>query len=126
MRVAVDDRVAARERRRQTLSPPNRRPGDMDDPEPSALDLHDPSLGQELSQRGLVHVPDDALDRRELPELLEHRDRGEVARVQDQVRLLEPAQALRGQPPRPSRQVRVGNDCDQRQLLAPSRKRPSR
>jgi hypothetical protein len=94
----------------------------MDDPEPRALDLHDPSLGQELTQRGLIHVPDDALDRSELSKLFEHRDRREVTGVHDEVRLVEPAQALRGQPPRPSRQVRVRNDGDQGQLLAPSRK----
>jgi hypothetical protein len=126
MRVAVDDRIAARERGDQTLSPPHSRPGNMDDPEPRALDLHDPSLGQGFSQRGLVHVPDDALDRSESPELLEHRNRREVTRVQDQVRLLEPAQAIRGQPPRSSRQVRIRNDGNQGQLIAPSRKRPSR
>jgi hypothetical protein len=126
MRVPVDDRIAARERGDQALSPPHPRPGDVDDPEPSALDLHDPSVRQELAQRGLIHVPDDALDRRELPERFEHRDRREVTRVQDQVRLVEPAEAIRRQPPRPSRQVRVRNDGDQGQLLAPSRKRPSR
>jgi hypothetical protein len=126
MRVAVDDRVAAWEHGDQTVSPPHTRPGDMDDPEPRALDLHDPSLGQKLAQRGLVHVPDDALDRSELSEILEHRNRREVTRVQDQGRLLEPAQAIRGQPPRSSRQVRVCNDGDQGQLIAPSRKRPSR
>jgi hypothetical protein len=98
----------------------------MDDPEPSALDLDDSALGQELAQRGLIHVPDDAVDRSKLSELVQHRDRREVTRVQDEVRLLEPAQAIRGQPPRPSWQVRVRNDGDQGQLLAPSRKRPSR
>jgi hypothetical protein len=98
----------------------------MNDPEQRALDLHDPSLGQQLAQRGLVHVPDDGLDGSELSELFEHRDRREVTSVHDQVRLLEPAQTLRGQPPRPSRQVRARNDGDQGQLLAPSRKRPSR
>jgi hypothetical protein len=94
----------------------------MDDPEPRALDFDYPSLGQELTQRGLVHVPDDALDRSDLSELFEHRDRREVTGVHDEVRLFEPAQALRWQPPRPSRQVRIRNDGDQDQLLAPSRK----
>jgi hypothetical protein len=42
--------------------------------------------------------------------------------VHDQVCLFEPTQALRWQPPRSSRQVRVRNDGDQGQPLAPSRK----
>jgi hypothetical protein len=58
--------------------------------------------------------------------LLEHRDRSEVARVQDQVCLLQPKQTLRGQPSRSSRQVRIRDNGDQGQLLAPSRKTPSR
>jgi hypothetical protein len=98
----------------------------MDDAKPSVLDLDDPSLRQELSQRGLVHIPNHALDRREPSELFEHGDRNEVACVQDQVCLLEPTQTLRGQPPRPSREMGIRDDGDQRQLLAPSRKTPSR
>jgi hypothetical protein len=46
--------------------------------------------------------------------------------VQDQVCSLEPTQTLRRQPPRPSREMRIRDDGDQRQLLAPSRKTPSR
>jgi hypothetical protein len=98
----------------------------MDDPEPSVLDLDDPSLRQELSQRRLVHVPDHGLDRRKPSELFEHGDGNEVACVQDQVCSLEPTQTLRRQPPRPSREMRIRDDGDQRQLLAPSRKTPSR
>jgi hypothetical protein len=55
-------------------------------------------------------------ERPEPPELLVDLRGDEVARMQDQIGLLQAAQALRGQPARASRQVRVGDDRDEGQV----------
>jgi hypothetical protein len=126
MRVAVHDGVTARKRRYQSLATPERGPRHVNHPDSNTLDLDDPALGQGLSQRGFVHVSDHSLDRSDLPELLEDRERDEVARVQDQVRRLQPPQTLRRQSPRTPRHMRVGDDCDGAQPAAPFRNAPSR
>ena len=115
MRVAVDDRVAARETGREPLRPPGARSGDVHHPDPRAGHLHEAPLRKQLGKRELVHVPVDRLDRGVAAQLLEHGGLDEVSRVQDQVGLLQLPQALGGQPARPAREMRVGEDGDARQ-----------
>jgi hypothetical protein len=50
------------------------------------------------------------LDRPELPKLLEHARRDEVARVEDEVRLAQEANALLREPPVSAGKMRVGED----------------
>src|SRR5690242_17476766 len=50
VRVPVDDRVAARERRGQPLLPPRARAGNVHEPDSRAFDLHDPPLGERRLQ----------------------------------------------------------------------------
>ena len=112
VRVAIDDGVTAGKERYQPLGPPRGRPGDVNNPDSRALDLHHSPLRQQLHQLGLVHVPVHRLDRREAAELLEHLHGDEVTRMQDQISLLELPQALGRQPAGAAREVRVGDDGD--------------
>jgi hypothetical protein len=84
-------------------------------PDPSPLHLDDRLHREERLQRRLVRVPDDGRHRRpERPELLEERDRREVARVQDEVGRTQSLDARVRQPPLAARKVRVGDDRDAR------------
>jgi hypothetical protein len=116
MRVAVDDRVAARKPGDEPLLPAGARTCDMHEPDPEILDLYDPTLGKGRLQRRLVDVAPDGLDRRERLQLVEHARSDDVASVQDQVGLAELPQALVRKPARASRKVRVRDDRDPRQL----------
>jgi hypothetical protein len=84
-------------------------------PDPRSCDLHHAPLRQQLRQRRLVHVPVDRRHRREGAELSENRGLHEVSGVQDQLGLLQLLQALRRQPARTARKMRVGENCDARQ-----------
>jgi hypothetical protein len=125
VRVAVNDRVAPGKRGCEPRRPPYGGPGHVHHPDPSPRNADDPPFRQELQERRLVHVPCHSLDRRQPPELLEHRSANEVTGVQDQLGALQSAQALTRQPPRSARHVRVGDDRDERQP-APFRNAPSR
>jgi hypothetical protein len=75
-----------------------------------------PSRRQHPLQLLVVHVPVHGLERPEPAELLVDLSRDEVACVEDQIGLRQPAQAFRGQPAGASRKVRVGDDRNERQL----------
>jgi hypothetical protein len=93
-------------------------------PDPEAIHLDDASLGQELTQLGRVDVPLDREHRR--PERLEvgkGRPRRHVTRVQDEIGSPHYPHADVGQSPRPSRQMSVAEERDQKR---PGRKRPPR
>jgi hypothetical protein len=94
-------------------------------PDPRFLDVDDATLRKQFPKAGVVHVPKDALDRRELLERLEHGDRDEITRVQDQLGVLKPPEAFHRQSPRSPRHVRIGDDGYARQP-APFRNTPSR
>jgi hypothetical protein len=82
-------------------------------PDSPSGDLDDALPRQSLTQDGLVHVPVDGFHgRTECPELVRERRRREVAPVQDQVRAAEQLRAGIRKGPRPTRQVRVGDDGD--------------
>jgi hypothetical protein len=125
MGMAVDDSVAAREARHQTLTPPDHRTRDMDHPDARALDLDHPPFRQCLAQGGLVHVARHRLDSTEALQLLEDGKADEIARVEDQLGLLQSSQAPDRQPTRSARHVGVSDDRD-RDQPRPSRNRPSR
>ena len=73
VRVAVDDRVTAGESLDEPSGPTGHRPGVMDDPDSHAFVLDDELRREDETKVRLVHVPDDAVDRRQLPKLLVHR-----------------------------------------------------
>ena len=81
-------------------------------------DLHragrdDELARQELLQRLLVGVPVHRVHRRpERAQLLQEREREEIAAVQDQVGSPQPFDTRVGQDPRAAGQVRVGDDGD--------------
>jgi hypothetical protein len=125
MSVAIDHGVTAREGRHESFRPTHPRPRHVDHADSNRFHLYDAALGQNVPKRRLVHVPDHPLDRSELPEFLQHGSRDEVAGVKDQVRSLQPPQALRRQPPPTPRQVGIRDDCDERQSAAPFTKAPS-
>jgi len=79
-------------------------------PDPSAARFDNPFRRQDTAQRRLVDVPVDTLDPAERPQLLERRQRDDVARVQDQIGLPEEPDALLGKAPGASRKMRVGDD----------------
>jgi hypothetical protein len=91
------------------------------DAHPRGLDDEPP--GQGRAQSRLVHVPVDRGHWSECPEVLQDRPGGEVAGVQDEIRLLEDADALRGQATRAAGKVRISEQCDQ---LRSDRNSPSR
>ena len=104
MRVAVDNRVAARKPSHQSRLTPGAGAGDVNDTDPGVFHLDDPLLRQQLAQRCLVGVAVHRLDlRAEPPQLLEDADGGDVARVDDQIRALQQRKALVGEPARPAR-----------------------
>ena len=115
VRVTVDDGGAAGEARREPPLPSDARPRNVHHPDPRATRLDDELLWQRFAQRRLVHVPEDSLDAPELAKVVQHGRRDNVPRVQDQVRALQPAQALVRDAPRPSRQMGVGDDRDANQ-----------
>jgi len=123
--MAVHDRCAAGKCLREPLPPPQRRAGVVDHPDPLTFDLDHASRREDGPQVRLVHVPCDALDRRELPERLVHGEGHEVAGVKNEVGLAEEPQALSRKPPRPPRHVGIGDDRDVQSQDTP-RKRPSR
>lgn len=92
--MAVDDRMASGECRREPLSTSNGTPGIVNHPDPHAADLHDASLWQLGEQLGLVHVSGDGFDRGELTEPIENRSNDDVARVEDQLGALQATQTL--------------------------------
>jgi hypothetical protein len=112
MRMPVDHGMARRKPRHEPRLSPLARAAVVNNPDPGASSLDDPLGRQERAQRRLVHVPVHGLDRAEAPKILEHADRNEVAAVHDQVRRLEPPNALVGQPAGATRHVRVGDDRD--------------
>lgn len=114
VRMPVHDDVAPLEPRDEPLCPPGSSAGVVDDADPRARGLDNPRLGKQRSQRGVVDVAVHGLHRRERPQLLEHAQRHEVARVDDQIGRLELAQARVREPPRPARQMRVGENRDAR------------
>jgi hypothetical protein len=84
-------------------------------PQSRALHLDDPLDRKERLQRRLVRIAGDGLHRRpQRAKLLEERDGGEVAGVQDQVGGPQSLDARIRQPPRAPREVRVGDDRDER------------
>ena len=90
VRVAVDDRVAAREPGDEPFLPSGARTRDVHEPDPYTFNVDDPPFGKGRLQRGLVHVAANGLDRRQRRQLFEHARGDDVARVQDQVGLAEP------------------------------------
>jgi hypothetical protein len=116
VRVTVDDRVTAWEQGDEPFLPPGARACVVHEPDSYACHLDNPPFGKVRLQRGLVHVPVDGLDRRQRRQLVEHARGDDVTRVQDQVDLAEPQQALVRKPPRSARQVCVRDDRDPRQL----------
>ena len=125
VRVAVDDGVAAGETREEARLAPGAGAGDVHEPDPDLLDRDDALFRKRASEQRLVGVAPDRLDRAERPQLLERRRRLDVPGVQDQVRGRQQLDALLGQPPSPTGQMRVGDDADARQPR-PFRNRPSR
>jgi hypothetical protein len=115
VRVAVDDGVAALEPTGQPLCTTLRFAGVVRDPDPRFLHLDDAATRKELLQLGIVHVPVDGLERAEGGELFENPSLHEVPRMQDQVRALEIGEALRRDPTRSARKMRVRDDRDERQ-----------
>jgi hypothetical protein len=91
------------------------------DAHPLGFDDEPPRQGR--AQSRLVHVPVHRSHRSERTEVLEDRAGGEVAGVQDEVRLLENADASSGQPARAAREVRISEQGDQ---LRSDRNSPSR
>ena len=116
VRVAVDDRVAAREPGDEPFLPSGARTRDVHEPDPYTFHVDDPPFGKARLQRELVHVAANGLDRRQRRQLFEHARGDDVARVQDQVGLAEVAQAFVGKPSSASREVGVRDDRDPRQL----------
>ena len=115
VRVAVDGGVAALEPAGQPLSASVRIAGVVGHPDPRVPHLDDTAARKKVLQLVVVHVPVDGLEPPERAELGENPGLHEVARVQDQVRTLEIGKALRRDPARSARQVRVRNDRDERQ-----------
>lgn len=83
----IDHRVASRETREV--------PGVMNQPDCRLFNFEDPSRGQQPLQPIVVHVPVHGLERPDPSQLLVDLGRDEITRMQDQVRGLEAAQALR-------------------------------
>lgn len=115
VRVAVDDGVAALEPAGQPPDAPTRFAGVVRDPDPRFPHLDHTAPWEEQLQLVVVHVPVDGLERAERTELDENTGLHEVARVENQVRALEIGKALRRDPTRPARQMRVRDDRDERQ-----------
>jgi hypothetical protein len=115
VRVAVDDRVAVRESAAESLLAPDKRTSVVHEADPDALDLDDPSRGQRRLKRDVVHVPRDRIDRRECGQIVEHARCDQVATVQHVVGRLERFEAGSRELSRPARQVRIGDDGDERQ-----------
>ena len=112
VRMPVDDRRASWKRCDEPRLPPRARPAVVDDPDPETADVDDVPARKKPPQLRVVHVPVHPLDGAELPQLVEEGARGEVAAVDDQVRRLQPSEALVRKAPRPARKVRVGDDRD--------------
>ena len=125
MRVAVDDRLAAREPAGEPCLATGPRPGNVHEADPDTVHLDHLPLRERLAQGRLVHVPVHRLERAECAQLLEDGGRHDVAEVEDQVGRLAAPEALVGQPPRATREMRVGDDSYSNQVT-PSRNAPSR
>jgi len=108
--VPVDDGVTTGKASREPLLPTRARPGDVHHPDPRAPGLDDEIARERLTQRGLVHVPEHRVYWPQRAQLVQHRLRDEVARVEDQVGPLEAPDALVRDSPRPARQVCVRDD----------------
>ena len=113
--MAIDDDVAFGERGRQAPVAAGEGPRVVDEADLQPFRLDDHTLGERGPERGLVHVPEDSLQAAEPAKLVQHGRRDHVPRVQDQVRALQPAQALVRDAPRPPRQMGVGDDRDANQ-----------
>lgn len=117
--VPIDDRVAVLKARRQPGLTPSARARVMHHPDADALDLDDALPRQNLLQRGLVHVPGHALDRRpDRAQLLEEPHGHEVAAVEHEVGASEQPHALVGKGTRTPREMGVRDDGDARQEAA--------
>ena len=101
VRVAVDDGVAAGEAPHEPFLRAPPRAGDVGHPDARAARLDDELLRQQLADGRLVGVAEDGVDRRaERAQLLEHRQRRDVAAVEDQVGGAQPLEARLGDPSR--------------------------
>jgi hypothetical protein len=121
--VAVSHEVAPGEGLHEALVSPAGRACVVHDPDAEPLGLDDEPLGESAAERGLVHVPVNGRHGCELSDLVEDRERREVADVQDEVRDPEEPDAVVREAAGPPGEVRVPDDRDQG---TPSRKRPSR
>ena len=115
MRVSVHDRRAAGEGGAQSFHAASPRTGVVQHPDSRRLDLDDATLGQPGMERVVVHVADYGLDRDERLEVDQDACGDEVACVQDDVGFLEKARTGPRQAACAARQVRVGDDRDERQ-----------
>lgn len=93
MGVPVNNGVAAGKRLLETCSSPERGTGIVHQADTHPGDLNHAAKRQPLSQRNLVHVPSDCLDRRQLLQLVEHGRGDHVTRVHDEIGALEAAEA---------------------------------
>jgi hypothetical protein len=116
--VPVDDGVAAGETSSEALLAPGRPSGNVHHPDARPGRLDDALARKQLSQRRLVHVSGHRLHGRAEPlQLLEEGERGQVAAVQDQIGRAELLDAGSREAPIPARQVRIGDDGEERKAL---------
>jgi hypothetical protein len=115
MRVPVHDRRTAGKRGAEALLAPDTRPRVVHHPDPNAFDVDHSALRQAGPQVTVVHVPDDRFDRTQCREVVEHARGNDVARVQDEIALIEQLDAGARESSGAARQVGVRDDRDERQ-----------
>jgi hypothetical protein len=115
VRVAVDDRGASGKGGAQTILAARPRAGVVHHRDLHALDLDDAPFRQDGLHCFVVHVPRHSLHGRERPELGEHALGDDVARVQYEIGLRQEPKALPRESAGATRQMRIGDDGDERQ-----------
>lgn len=114
MRVPEENCGAAGETAAQAVRPAIRGAGDVDEAERGAARLENELLRQLGDERRLVDVAVDGVHGRpDRPELLEERDGGEVAQVEDEICRAKPVQTRLGEPAGSPRKVRVRDSRDE-------------
>ena len=107
MTMAVGDQVAVGEELPQALVPARDRTPVMHEPDAEAGHLRSRAHGQRSPHGRVVHVPLHGRDGRETAQIVEHRRGREVAGVEDRLRRLQDAQAVRRQRARAAWEMRV-------------------
>src|SRR4051794_25603362 len=122
MRMAEDDRLTAWEPPDQTLAPADRRPGDVNHPDPYPGDVDHPLARKLPPYLRVVHVAEDGRDRRtNASQPIEKREPCQVAGVQDQLCPAQPVEAFGGERAPAARHVRIGDDGNPHRQTMPPR-----